>query len=861
MATANRPGAASRYRRPGSKLLLLSVWSVLILALGPACQFMAPHTEEPPALGQIPLDPRQIRDLSVASSANAQATPDSTTQVKRGTLQDMIAFSGQVVPARTAKLSFRTGGVVRAVHVRSGQSVKSGEPLIELALDDEALRNAQTQATVADLAYQSQAARVAQLKQGGGAAAAEDARANVARARAALLEAEVARDVAHSSGPVSTDVQLASLAVDQATDELNNAQEVARRNQEAEASAAADAVRTAQRRVEEAKLRLEMLQSNRANAEAARQAQQQQAQLEVDAAKDELARAQLMAGRGEEDAHQAPATAAAAVQAAEREVAAATLRVQMAQRQDSPGDRDAQLQLARLELAQAQAQRALAQQNARQNQSTIPPTSANLVPDVRAVGTSVAQPAPTPAIGATPTPGAALDLRTADLQVAAAAQKVQALSQPPQQGPAAEQQLAQLQLDAAQDQLARAQAAAQQTVQRTEQDDQTGMSDGALAVRAAQRRLQDATLRLQQVQAAATSPATQSADDPEVRLAQLNLAQTQDDLAAAQARADLVARGESATGQAATASTAFTVRAAERKLSEATLRLQQARAKEQTDQASGNSQQGVADLRVAAAQDALQAAQAHLNELQTGSTSAETLRNEERRAELLQSEALAARSQAQPVITLTAPFDGTVASVDVTENQAVEPQTTVARLDDPGRLSVVASASQWEVSRLSTDQPVVVDFPGVAAESVHGTIVDLSTAAVRDGDRSGFPVRIDLDQIPATVRVGMTASVNVAVQADNVLYVPSSAVHTVGTASVVTRIAPDGTRQDVPVVLGTTFGNNIEIVSGLKEQDTIAARPLAVGPGTLPAGAPRAQPASGDTVANAISPANPRQAP
>ncbi len=838
---------SSRTRAPRRGWRWLWAWSALVFAVSPGCQFLAPKTEEPPALGQIRLDSTRGRDQAVVSDAQAAG---ATTQVQRGTLEDVISFSGQVVPARTAKLSFRAGGVVRAVHVRSGQAVKSGEPLIELALDEDALRTAQTQATVAELAYQSQAARVEQLKQGAGAAGVEDARANVARARAALLEAEVARDTARSSGPVSTEVQLASLAVDQATDDLAHAQDLSRRTQEAENSTAAAKVRAAQRKVDEAQLRLDLLRANRLKAQATAQTEQQQAQLEFEAARDDLARAQLLAQRRDEDAHDTPAAAAAAVQAAEREVAAATLRVQMIQQQGTAGNRDAELQLARLELAAAQAQRSLAQQNARPGQPA-PQVNSNVAPEVRPVGTGVPVAAATPALGPTPTPGAVTDLREADLRVAAAAQKVEALSRAPQQGAPTELQLAQLQLDAARDQLTRAQAQAQQTVQRTEEDDQSGLSDAALAVRAAERRLQQATLRLQRAQAP-TPTADQTADDPEIRLAELGLAQAQDELATVQRQAELAARGDTATDQASTASTAFTVRAAERKLSEATLRLQQARAKEQSAQVNGDSQQGVTDLRVAAARDGLRAAEARLNEMQSGATSAETLRNEERRAELLQQEAVAARSQAQPVIVLRAPFDGTVASTDVTENQTVEPRTTVLRLDDPGRLSVLASASQWEVSRLNTNQPVMIDFPGVTSEGVRGTIADVSTAAVRDGERTGFPVRIDIDHLPATVRAGMTATVNVDVKADNVLYVPSAAVRTVGGAPMVTRIRTDGSKEDVPVVLGATFGTNVEVVSGLKEQDLVATRPLV-------AGSPRTPAANPETVANATNPGDAQQ--
>jgi len=450
------------------------------------------------------------------------------------------------------------------------------------------------------------------------------------------------------------------------------------------------------------------------------------------------------------------------------------------------------------------------------------------------------------------------EVREADLRVAAVAQKVEALSRAPQQGAPAELQLAQLQLDAARDQLARAQAAAQQTVQRTDQDDQSGLSAAGLAVRAAERRLQEATLRLQRVEAAPPT-AQQTADDPEISLAELGLAQAQDELATAQARAGLAARGDTATGQASTAWTAFSVNAVERKLSEATLRLQQARARDQSAQANGNSQQGVTDLRVAAAQDALRAAEARLSEVRSGVTSAEALRNEERRAELLQSEAVAARSQAQPVITLKAPFDGRMASVDVTENQTVEPRTTVARLDDPQRLSVLASVSQWEVSRLGNDQSVMIDFPGVTSEGIRGTITDVSTAAVRDGDRTGFPLRIDPDRLPAAVRAGMTATVNVDVKADNVLYLPSAAVHTVGGTPMVTRVRTDGGNEDVPVVVGATFGTRVEIVSGLREQELVVTRTPASSSGTLPTGNPPSQAANGGTVANTIHPGDAQQ--
>src|SRR5262249_40933023 len=160
------------------------------------------------------------------------------------------------------QLSFRSAGTIRAVNVRSGQVVRKGEPLAELTLDDAALLAAQTQATVAELAYQSMQTRVEELKRGGGTSALQEARANATRARAALVEAEVARDAARNgNSPARVDGQLAQLAVEQAKDDLENAQRTAQRAKEAETSQTELAVRAAQRKVDDASIRLDILRA------------------------------------------------------------------------------------------------------------------------------------------------------------------------------------------------------------------------------------------------------------------------------------------------------------------------------------------------------------------------------------------------------------------------------------------------------------------------------------------------------------------------------------------------------------------------------------------------------------------------
>jgi RND family efflux transporter MFP subunit len=781
-------------------------------------------------------------------------------------LQDTVELAGQIVPARTAQLSFRSAGTVRAVNVRSGQVVKKGEPLAELALDDAALIAAQTQATVAELAYQSQKTRLEELKRGAGSAALQEARANATRARAALVEAQVARDAARNgNSPTRVDGQLAQLAVEQAKDDLENAQRMARRAQEAENSQTELAVRAAQRKVDEASIRLDILRARQGNAEAARALEQRRVQVQMEQAQDDYTRAQLAGQQAEEDNQNAAAAAAAAVRAAERQVLAATIRLEaasnpanLAATTPAAGNLEAERQLARQQLTEAQAQLGAAQAALRQAQAqaavgATDQTSQATAPVIRIDapttdqrgGASVQPTAGPQALGpqalATRTAdqgavsNAVAGVRAAERAVAEASQRVEQLNraiaqaaqaaptpqpgQTPTPGVSAERQLAQLQLDAAKEELARAQATAEQVARRSQQSTQGGASPAALSARQAERKLEDTDLWRQQLELNNNRvPA-----DAETRLAELTLAQAQDELAQAQTTAQLAAQRQTEAAEASASSTAYATRAAERKLAEATLRLQQARSTEQSAATNRDAQGDLPDLRVAAAEASVAAADARVRDLQSGSASAQAVQTEEQRTTLLEREALDARAGAQRVVVLTAPFDGTVTSVEVTPNQSVEAKATVLRLDDPGRLSILANVSEYDVTRLALDQRVDITLPGVTDQPMVGMVVDVSAAGVRQANGVTFPVRIDMDSVPAAVRVGMSASVTVnARQANDVLYVPVSAVRRQGDSASVFRVSPDGTVQEVPVVTGGIFGTNVVISSGLTDQDVVA---------------------------------------
>jgi len=835
-----------------------------------ACQQLPVPSGDRSIIGRSPTGPGDVQTQANAGSPDSPSGDlGPLTTVKRGNLQDTIDLTGQVVPARTAQLSFRSAGTIRTVSVRSGQTVRKGEPLAELALDDAALRAAQTQATVAELAYQSQKARLEELKRGGGTAASAEARANVTRARAAVVEAQVARDAARAgNGPAGVEAQMAQLAVDQAKDEMDHAQQLTRRSEAAEGAQSAMAVRASQRKVEEAAIRLDLLRARGGNAGAARAIEEQRAQLQMEQAQDDLEAAKAAAQQSETDGKDSPAATAAAVRVAERQVQVATLRLQQASIPASAtiaggsatGNIEAERRLARMQMSEAQAQLSAAQANLRsvRAERSDAQSAQGTGPVIRIDGSSVdqrvlgtAQATPialalaTPAAEAAAVSSAIAAVRAAEREVATQSLRLEQLNRAVAADPAqtpttgnsvdsVDQQLAQIQLDAAKEDLARAQAAADAAQRRAQAQAQGTPTAANLSMRMAERRMRDADLMRQQLAANAQPPS-----DAEIRLVELGLAQAQDELAQAQNTAQLASQREGGTADAAASDTAFAVRGAERKLSEATLRLQQARATDQLARSNRDSQGDIPDLRVSAAEASLSAAEARQRELENGSASAQAVQNEEQRTALLGDEALEARALAQSVVVLPAPFDGTVTSVDVAANQSVEARTTVLRLDDPGRLSVLASVSEWDVTRLATDQRVDVTLPGVIDTTVPGTIADVSAAAVRQGDRASFPVRIDLNNVPAGARVGMTASVTFKTRlAEDVLYVPASAVRKQGDQATVIRVNGNGSTEDVKVGSTEVFGNNVAISAGLREQDVVIVNASKAPAPTVAQGAP-----------------------
>jgi hypothetical protein len=297
-------------------------------------------------------------------------------------------------------------------------------------------------------------------------------------------------------------------------------------------------------------------------------------------------------------------------------------------------------------------------------------------------------------------------------------------------------------------------------------------------------------------------------------------------------------------GQLTPAAAQAAIKQAQHAVDTATINLQDAQAT--ADQAGSSANVDVPPAPDSASMDAAQAQlsadQAKLASLQAGSSS-QAVSQEQTRVNLLHDQATAAAAAAQPIMSLKAPFDGTVTDVGISAGQTIAPgaatdasmtttpaalagqnsqgQPVAIRMVAAGTTSIVADASESDVAQLSAGQPVGVSFPGLSGQTVGATISQIASApTIKDGSTT-YPVQIDMPSAPPNLKMGMTAQVNVSSPGDTTLIAPRAAVQTVGGQSTVTKVDPNGQLESVPVQLGKSGGGNIELLGGVQEGDRI----------------------------------------
>ena len=170
-----------------------------------------------------------------------------------------------------------------------------------------------------------------------------------------------------------------------------------------------------------------------------------------------------------------------------------------------------------------------------------------------------------------------------------------------------------------------------------------------------------------------------------------------------------------------------------------------------------------AQSNVAAAAAQRDLAQARLDQLKAGATAAQI-----DAAKASVSQAQAAVDAAQAALneaTLTAPFDGAIAQLNVEAGQVVGPGSPIVSLADLSTWEVdTDDLSEVDVVNVQIDQPVTISIDALANVKLAGVVTSIvPKAQTKRGDVT-YTVKIALTEVDARLRWGMTAQVEIKVR-------------------------------------------------------------------------------------------------
>lgn len=167
---------------------------------------------------------------------------------------------------------------------------------------------------------------------------------------------------------------------------------------------------------------------------------------------------------------------------------------------------------------------------------------------------------------------------------------------------------------------------------------------------------------------------------------------------------------------------------------------------------------------------------------------------------------------------ITAPFSGTVTNTFVKEGDMANPGMPLISVEGASKLQVTAMVSESDITTIKKGMDVKVLVKSSNA-NLTGKVSEISGSATNTGGQ--YLVKINLDKVDSSVLSGMFVNVQFPVENSNsvsdaaILLVPKSALVTQGQLTGVYTIGTGNIAILRWLRLGKTFGNEVEVLSGL----------------------------------------------
>jgi RND family efflux transporter MFP subunit len=173
---------------------------------------------------------------------------------------------------------------------------------------------------------------------------------------------------------------------------------------------------------------------------------------------------------------------------------------------------------------------------------------------------------------------------------------------------------------------------------------------------------------------------------------------------------------------------------------------------------------------------------------------------------------------------ITAPFSGTILTVQVREGEWASPGAPAMVLAFTDALVLEVNVDEVDVAGLAEGQAAYLSFSAIKDAEVGGTVSFVAPSSTNVGGAVAYAVEISFDPGEFPVRLGMTADVDIVVDsAADALLVPNRAIEADREAGryYVTRQKALGTTERLEVRIGLRDQANTQILEGVEEGDQL----------------------------------------
>ncbi len=185
--------------------------------------------------------------------------------------------------------------------------------------------------------------------------------------------------------------------------------------------------------------------------------------------------------------------------------------------------------------------------------------------------------------------------------------------------------------------------------------------------------------------------------------------------------------------------------------------------------------------------------------------------------------------------SLRAPFDGTVAKLNVKRADRVSSGTSVATFITANAVAEI-SLNEIDAANVAVGQKAELTFDAVEGLTIEGMVVEIDTVGTVQSGVVTYTVTIGFETDPR-VKPGMTVNAEIITKTlADIILLPSAAVKTEGDESYVETIPGAKLEREsvtsplspvqIPVVIGTSNDTRVEVLSGLNEGDVIIVRTI-----------------------------------